>query len=326
MLDIRDRRAAPNGDSGDGAEPLFGPETLQGFEKIRLALRRVAPTLFRGEHRARRYGRGIEFSDYRPYVDGDDERDVDWPAYLRSDKLLVRRFEEEGDLRLYLFLDRSRSMATPDRGKFDLARRLAATLAYIGLTQHDRVYLLPFGDRLDQTLLDLRGRDSIHRVLDHLSRLEARGHSNLASAVDAFFSRPRRRGLVMLFSDFLFPFDEQAPPQGAVQNLREESASRSAFDRLVAREQTVLAVHLQDLWQPPPPGGEPLRLRDAESGDEIELEASTDTVAAYQQAVAEHTRRVAHVCKSSGCHLHVPALGATLESTVLELFRSTQWL
>ena len=93
---------------------LFDRDFLHRLERLRVVVRRTAPGGLRGEHRAHRRGRGIEFSDYRPYVPGDDMRDVDWLAYLRLDRLLLRLFEEQGDLPVYLLLDASRSMIEPD--------------------------------------------------------------------------------------------------------------------------------------------------------------------------------------------------------------------
>ena len=89
------------------------------------------------------------FTDYRPYSPGDDTRNLDWGTYLRLDRLILRLFEEEADLPVYIFVDASRSMGFGAPSKFDYARRLAAAMAYVALVNHDRVSLVAFADSVN---------------------------------------------------------------------------------------------------------------------------------------------------------------------------------
>src|SRR5580765_4228115 len=121
----------------------FEDDFLKKLEYLHVVSKRA----FAGQNRADRLtpkrGRGIEFADHRPYAAGDDFRHIDWKAYKRLGRLLLRLYDEERDLPIYLMLDTSRSMAEP--AKFDMARRLAAALCYIGLVHLDRLTILPFG-------------------------------------------------------------------------------------------------------------------------------------------------------------------------------------
>ena len=185
----------------------FEPTFLARLERLRLLTRRVPAGGFKGEHRATHLGSGIEFADYRPYVEGDDVRHLDWRAYLRFDRLLLRMFEEHGDLAVYILLDCSRSMApTPGadgRRKFDAARRLAAALAYIALATLDRVTLAPYSSHAHQVLGPLHGSRQVWRALDFLANLDTGGDTRLDHAVRQVFGAGRRRGLVILISDLL---------------------------------------------------------------------------------------------------------------------------
>src|SRR5688500_1445964 len=106
----------------------FDDQFLKKLEYLHIVSRRA----FTGHNRADRLtptrGRGLEFADHRPYAPGDDFRHIDWKAYQRLGRLLLRLYDEERDLPIYLMLDVSRSMAEP--AKFDMARRLAAALCY----------------------------------------------------------------------------------------------------------------------------------------------------------------------------------------------------
>ena len=127
----------------------FEDDFLKKLEYLHVVSKRA----FAGQNRADRLtpkrGRGLEFADHRPYAPGDDFRHIDWKAYKRLNRLLLRLFDEERDLPIYLMLDASRSMAEP--AKFDMARRIAAALCYIGLAHLDRLTILPFGARPRRT-------------------------------------------------------------------------------------------------------------------------------------------------------------------------------
>src|ERR1051326_2733834 len=105
--------------------------TLLG--RLDLAYRRPQSGLYAGERRSPRTARSAEFSDFRPYVAGDDFRQIDWRAYARLEKLMLRLYVAEEEACLNVVLDASGSMALGTPPKWPLARRLAAALAFVGL-------------------------------------------------------------------------------------------------------------------------------------------------------------------------------------------------
>ena len=161
---------------------LFDEEFLRKLEYLKLVANRMIPGQLRGEHRARKKGTGVEFADYRPYVSGDDTKDVDWRAYLRLDKLILRIFDEEADLPIYLFVDSSLSMNFGDPSKFDYARKVAAALGYIGLLNLDRVSVIGFDNGVSAQIASKRGRNQIWRIFKFLERMETSGE-DVARAV-----------------------------------------------------------------------------------------------------------------------------------------------
>jgi uncharacterized protein (DUF58 family) len=106
-------------------------------------------------------GAGIEFSDHREYTPGDDFRYLDWSIYARHGDLMLKRFQEEQDLHVYLMLDCSHSMAAGDPAKFDLARQLTAALAYIALADLDRIAVVAFADGVVGEFPVTRGKAQI---------------------------------------------------------------------------------------------------------------------------------------------------------------------
>src|SRR3954463_3565152 len=181
----------------------FENDFLKKLEYLHVVSKRALAGQNRADRLSPKRGRGLEFADHRPYAPGDDYRHIDWKAYQRLNRLLLRLFDEERDLSIYLMLDVSRSMA--DSPKFDMARRIAAALCYVGLAHLDRLTIIPFGNNLGRESSPGRGKGRIFRVFDALEQLEAAGPTDLRAACKAFASRPRQLGLVVLISDFLEP-------------------------------------------------------------------------------------------------------------------------
>src|SRR6187402_2899316 len=199
LLDLFRRDTAPRAKKREGA--LFDDEFQRKLEMLALVSRRVFAGRLRAERRTKKKGSGVEFADHRDYVEGDDFRSVDWNVYQRFGKLLVRLYEEEEDLSIYLIVDCSTSMAFGERKKFDQALRLCAALAYVGLANLDRVTIVGVNDGLISRMPTTRGKARIFRVFDFLSRLEPRGVTDLGTALKTFVAQHKRRGLAVLFSD-----------------------------------------------------------------------------------------------------------------------------
>src|SRR5437764_7211392 len=124
--------------------PLFDSEFLKKLEYLSLVSKRVFRGQLLAQRRTMQLGGGIEFADHREYTPGDDFRYLDWHVFARHDQLLLKRFQEEQDLHVYILLDCSRSMGFGSPCKFDFARQVAAALAYIALSDLDRVAVIAF--------------------------------------------------------------------------------------------------------------------------------------------------------------------------------------
>src|SRR4029078_6664251 len=137
---------------------LFDDEFLKKLEYLSILSKRLFAGQFKAERRAMRRGTGLEFADYRQYVAGDDFRHLDWKAYLRLNRLILRLFEEEQDVPIYVFVDSSLSMNFGTPSKLDYARRVAAALCYIGLANLDRVHIVSFANNIASELSSQRGK------------------------------------------------------------------------------------------------------------------------------------------------------------------------
>ncbi len=258
---------------------LFDEEFLKKLEYLKLVSSRMLPGHMRGEHRARKKGTGVEFADYRPYVSGDDTKDVDWKAYLRLDKLILRIFDEEADLPIYLFVDSSLSMDFGEPRKFDYARKVAAALAYIGLLNLDRVSVIGYANGVSEQIASRRGRNQIWRIFNFLDRMTLSGETSLHRTFRTYFGSKRRRGLVVVASDFMDP-----------------AGLEPAFDFLRFQRHDVFNVQILSPEEMKPQFPDEAMLVDSESGTSHRLHMSPTLLAAYDEELRKHQSGIEAYC------------------------------
>ena len=154
---------------------LFDSRFLKQLEYLSLISKRVFRGSLLAQRRTMQLGGGIEFADHREYTPGDDFRYLDWSAYQRFDRLLIRLYEEEEDLSIYFIVDASSSMAFGDGEKLRQAKRLTAALAYVGLANLDRIAIVTATDEISGRTQSTRGKARIFRVFRFLKDVKAEG-------------------------------------------------------------------------------------------------------------------------------------------------------
>jgi uncharacterized protein (DUF58 family) len=286
----------------NATNPLFSEAFLSQLEHLALIARRPVAGHLRGPHRSRRTGSGMIFSDYRPYSPGDDTRNLDWGTYMRLDRLILRLFEQEADLPIYIFLDASRSMAFGD--KFDFARRLAAAIAHVGLINHDRVSLVGFADGVVQEMPAGRGRQQMWRTLHFLEQLESAGRTSLHTAVRSFFGARRTRGLIVVISDLL-----------------DRGGFEAAFQVLRRFRHEVFALHVTSPAEESPALEEEMVLVDAEEDTAIEARIGSGLLAEYRDAFHRYCTEIESFCRSHGWGYLRAASNTPLEQLLLKALR-----
>ena len=286
---------------------LFDTEFLRQLELLRFVSKQVQPGQIRGERRAKRRGSGLQFADYRPYVAGDDTRHVDWRAYLRLGRLLMRLFEEEADLPIDLLIDASHSMTTGDPAKFDQARRLAGALGYIGLLNHDRVRVVAFSTGAMEELPRRRGPNQVWPTLRFLDRLQAHGGTSLLTGLDGCLAPRRRKGLLVLISDFLDP-----------------EGFEPAFDRLRPRGEDVFILHVSSPDEMDPSLEDEVILEDSESGESLRVTPALRR--RYLELRAELCDSIETYCNRYGWGYVHAGSDERFEELVMQVLRSNRFV
>ncbi|HVK76915.1 MAG TPA: DUF58 domain-containing protein [Kofleriaceae bacterium] len=288
---------------------LFDERFLRTLEHLHMVSRKVFAGNLRAERRTRKVGSGIEFADHRTYARGDDFRYIDWNLYGRLDKLLLRLFEEEEDLHIYILVDCSDSMAIGNPPKMHYAMKVGAALTYVGLANLDRVAILPFADRVLGRLPPSRGKNRIFRVFDFLRTVEIGGKTDVAAAMKTFVTQHSRRGLAVLISDFYDPagFEE------GINTLR--------YNKF---EPFVLQVY--DLKEAAPNLHGDLALVDCETGELREVTVSKALLEAYGREHERYCKDLEAFCTARAVPFFRTHTGVPFDDLVLRIFRSGGFL
>lgn len=197
--------------SGGGERgAMIDPSTLMAIRNLELRARSVVEGFWSGIHRSPYHGFSVEFTEYRSYSPGDDLRYLDWKLLARSDRLYIKKFEDETNLRCHLLTDNSRSMlfGSGSYTKADYANTLAATLAYFLYQQGDGIGLMKFDEQVREYLPARHRHGHLRHIMHALEREPEGAATDLGSPVRKIAELMRRRGLVVLLTDLLAPIDE----------------------------------------------------------------------------------------------------------------------
>ena len=186
------------------AENPFDPITLSKITNMELRARLIVDGVLSGIHKSPYKGSSIEFLEHKEYSPGNEIKHIDWKVLAKTDKYYIKQFEEETNLKCYIFLDTSGSMGYKSTGisKFEYAATLAASLAYLLLKQSDLVGLISFSDKVLQYIPPRSRLTHLHALLNALTELKTMGKSNTSVILNEFIEKIGRRSLIIIISDF----------------------------------------------------------------------------------------------------------------------------
>ncbi|MBA3697259.1 MAG: DUF58 domain-containing protein [Planctomycetes bacterium] len=238
---------------------------------LELTARRVLEGLYAGRHRSAAHGSSIDFAEHRPYQPGDELRTIDWRAFARTDRLLIRRFHDDRQLPLVMVVDHSASMAYGEPAKHDTALLIAAALGLLAIDQGDSVRLL--GDDRQAPTADLGGAMGATRLMQVLESSRPVGACDLLAILRSAADSLTRRSLVVVVSDLLC---EVAPLMPAAADLAARGHELAVIQVL---DQTEVALPAE--WGR-------VTMTDPEGREEPFSCDTADAQSAYDRAMAAH--------------------------------------
>ncbi len=213
----------------------LNPEVVSRLKNMQLRARLIVEGFISGLHRSPFHGFSVEFSDYRPYMPGDEIRHIDWKAYGKTDRFYIKQFEEETNLKAYILLDISASMAYASEkiSKLQYASYLAAALSYLLVEQRDAVGLICFDEKVQNFLSPKSVRSYVTQILAVLENIKPTEKTNIAATLHLMAERINRRGLIILLSDLL---DEPEQVLSGLKHFRHRGHDVIVFQILDPRE------------------------------------------------------------------------------------------
>ncbi len=264
---------------------LSTAELFKKARRIEITARRLVDEQLGGQYHSVFKGRGLIFSDVRPYYAGDDVRAIDWNITARMNAPHVKQFVEERDRTVNLVIDMSASGYFGSRGvsKRELAAELAAVVAFSAIKNHDRIGLYIVTDKVERYVPPKKGKRHVLRVIGEILAFEpvSRG-TDLSAALDLLSKLARRRSVVFMVSDFLSTGWERAM-------------------QIARRRHELVPVVVADPLELALPSVGLLVLEDLETGDVVEV----DTSGAAARDFAQRSARAANVRDSALRRLNV---------------------
>jgi uncharacterized protein (DUF58 family) len=252
---------------------LLDPPLLRRLEALALQVRRAVSGQMGGERRSNARGRSVEFADFRNYTPGDDFRLIDWNAYARLDRYMLRLFVAEQELPLSIFVDLSGSMDWGQPNKALIAKRLAGAIAYVALAALDRVRLTVFAEGPTSGGAPYRGRRAVAELFSRLQSFPVGGQTDYARLVWPIGKQ--RPGMTVLISDGLG-----------------DTSIDSAIAALGRARQEGAVLQLLAPQEIAPDWTGDARLRDSETGVEREFTSTPVTQGAYLEALSNRAREI----------------------------------
>ena len=257
---------------------------LQRVEMLQTVLKNNIAGLFGGNHKSRTFGSSCEFADYRNYIPGDDITKIDWNAYARFETLYLKLYLDERQLHTKIYIDISQSMAYGDGKKAETALQIAATLAYLSVTELDRVSVYTIRDsEVNEVISCISGREGYFAEITKLNDIEFGGGCFISEGI-----LPTRvgygDGMSVIISDFLTDNDYE-----------------SAIDYLADKKRDLMCVQVLSAEEINPKVRGKNIFYDSESPEKsYRKNINRDIIKAYREAVKYVQDRLRNYCNARG--------------------------
>ncbi|MFP4240971.1 MAG: DUF58 domain-containing protein [Chitinispirillaceae bacterium] len=256
---------------------VLNPEQLAPVRNLNLRAKLIVEGTIAGLHKSPFHGFSSEFLEYRPYLQGEPASKIDWRKFAKSDKTVVRLFEDETNLSAHIFLDKSASMAfgTGPMSKFEYARTLAASFAWILVRQKDAVGLAAFDEEVRTYLPPRSTNVQLKNILTVLEGAKPETQTRCGEVINHVASMLNKRGMSIILSDL---FDD---PEQIIMGLK----------HLRFKRQDTMVVCVADPFELNFDGKSVYKMKDLETGREVTLDPET-AAEFFRQGLSEHHSRL----------------------------------
>lgn len=285
---------------------LIDPVTLMRIKSMELRAKVIVEGFWKGIHKSPYHGFSVEFTEYRQYTTGDDPRYIDWHLFARSDRLYIKKFEDETNLRCHLLLDQSKSMGYSSRSytKAQYAGTLGATLAYFLFTQGDAVGLATFDDQIRQYMKPRNRPGYLRRLMAAMEASPEGTATDLGPPLQGIGEMLSKRGLIILISDLLASINRLEPD----------------LNYLCAGGHDVVVFNVLDPAELNFDFSSPALFQDIETGRKMYVDPS-DFQDSYKRMLNKHLEAAESICRNLGIDYHLFATNRPFDLALLDFLQ-----
>ena len=283
---------------------LLDEKFLRILDRLELIIKLSRNTNFAGEKPSKQEGAGMDFKDYRHYEIGDDYRYIDWNLYSRLEQLYLKEFIEERGLNIQFLIDSSNSMAFGQPRKFDLARKIAAGLGYVGLAQLDRIETIFFNSLPFHSTDQIKGKVQAPQYFRMLEEMRPDGETDIYNAMKIFVRKHKKTGLAVVITDLL-----------------DDENCLSGLKVLRIHNWQVLLIHVLADREQNPQINDNLTLIDSETGEKKDIFVDEEIVDNYKNNLNRYFAQIESFARKYGINYFRVTNSEDLEDILLKLLK-----
>ncbi len=262
------------------------PSIISKLNSLELKARLVVEGFMVGLHKSPYHGFSVEFTQHRPYMQGDAIKDIDWKVYAKTEKFFIKQYEEETNLKCYILLDVSKSMDYSSEGnirKNEYASTLAASLSYLMIKQQDAAGIAFYADSIKRFLQPKAKRSHLQELLKSINEIKPSDKTKTAFCLNSIAEKINKRGLVIIISDL---FDDVDAILMALKHFRHKKNEVIVFQVLDPLERNFAF-------------GRDAIFKDLETEEEMTTQPY-QIQKAYSDAMNEFINKIKSSCLTSG--------------------------
>lgn len=273
---------------------------LKSLNRMRILLKKKIYADRQGKNESLYQGEGLIFKDYKDYVPGDDFRHIDWKIYGRTDKLFIKRFEEEHNFVVHILVDGSASMnfGTGKHKKFEYAAMIGLGFAYLAYKNNEKFNLNIFTDNVSEYRPG-KGTHHLIKMLDFMNSCKVQGVTNFKNAMEIYKKRIGSRSLIVVISDFLME----------PEHLRE-------MVDMYARKSEVFIIQVLDAEERNLDLVGDVILEDSETKNKLRTFVSHRLKTNYTEMLETHIKKLKSICEKAGARF----LSVTTDTPSFQVF------
>lgn len=286
---------------------FLDPSVIAKLKNLELKARTVVEGFMVGYHKSPYHGFSVEFSQHRPYMQGDSIKNLDWKVYAKSERYFIKQYEEETNLIANIILDSSKSMDFKYEGsitKFEYAKILAASLSYLLIKQQDAVGLAIYSNEVKKYIRPKSKRTHLNQILSEINNIEADFETKTVESFNKIVENINLRGLVIVISDFLDDVNEIL----------------SSLKKFYYKKNEVIVFHILD----------PIEKNFGFTKDSVFIDLETkeqittqplQIQRAYSDAMNEYLHKIKSGCEKYGFDYNLVDTNTSFDSSMMSFFK-----